>query len=399
MTSETSKQSPCSYFAKKICRSCSLLDQSYAQTLASKREKLISLFSDFPGVSPAKIHAWPEKVKEIFPFRNKAKMVVSGSVKNPCLGILDPQGRGIDLSDCPLYFPLTTRLMASLPTFIREQGLVPYDIFKRTGNLKHIIIHESHETGELMLRFVAKDKTLIPAIQAGQAALQARFPEIKVMSVNIQSEPKAIIEGPEEIFLTACSTLEHPLGNIALTIGPQSFFQTNSAVALELYQQVQTLVRELGVKTLCDLYCGVGGLAFFAAKVEKVEEVLGIEFSEASVHYAIKSRENLKIGKPMHFLQGDVEVLLQTHPLLRERPQLLRELILVNPPRAGLRENVRQFIREQAPQHILYSSCNPQTLKRDLNDWIDRYTIELIRPFDMFPFTEHLEVLVWMRKK
>lgn len=192
--------------------------------------------------------------------RNKAKMVVSGSVERPLLGMLQRDGSGVDLCDCPLYPDSFAAVFAALKAFIPRAGLTPYSVARRRGELKYLLLTESRFSGEMMLRFVLRSETKLAQLRQALPWLQAQLPALTVISVNIQPVHMAILEGEREIFLTSQQALSESFNGVPLYIRPQSFFQTNPAVAQALYAQARDWVQALGVTEMWDLFCGVGGL-------------------------------------------------------------------------------------------------------------------------------------------
>src|SRR3954452_5396465 len=244
----------CHHFDAGRCRSCSLLGLPYDVQLLDKQRQVETLLAghDVAWLPPV---ASPQLV-----FRNKAKMVVHGTVEEPTLGILNPAGGGVDLRDCPLH---TNGIRAALPVlagFVTAACLTPYDVPARRGELKHLLVTESPD-GELMVRFVLRSQEPVARIRKHLPALQADLPALAVASANLQPEHKAILEGDHEILLTDQATLTMRVADLRLHLRPQSFFQTNTPMAAELYELGRSWVREIAPGTAWDLYCGVGGFA------------------------------------------------------------------------------------------------------------------------------------------
>ena len=221
----------CHHYQKGDCRSCQWLEMPYEQQLAKKEEHLKQQLAKLDCDNLI----WhPPFYSSESAFRNKAKMVVSGAVERPILGILqdpnDPQS-AVDLCDCPLYPQRFAELFPILKDFIGRAGLVPYNVAKQKGELKYILLTESQHTKKLMLRFVLRSETKLPLIQREFAGLLEKLPQLEVVSVNIQPQHAAILEGEKEIFLTDQHTLSESFNGIPLFIRPQGFFQTNPLVA------------------------------------------------------------------------------------------------------------------------------------------------------------------------
>lgn len=381
----------CPHFEQQNCRSCHWLKQPYDQQLREKTAHLKGLLADL-DCSPLQ---WlPPFASAEQGFRNKAKMVVSGAVERPILGILNEQNQPVDLTDCGLYPPHFTKIFPILKDFIGRAGLVPYNIAKQKGELKYILLTESRFNGQLMLRFVLRSENKIPLIQRELAGLQAKLPQLKVITANIQPQHAAILEGEKEIFLTEQQVLEERFNQIPLFIRPQGFFQTNPQVAEGLYRTAQQWIADLPIQKLWDLFCGVGGFGLHCATAlaEKNPDVelIGIEISPSAIYSATLSAEKCGLKK-VRFQSLDAANFALSEA---EKP----DLVIVNPPRRGIGSALTDFLNKMQPQFILYSSCNALTMAKDLAE-LDNYALQKIQLFDMFPHTAHYEVLVLLVKK
>jgi 23S rRNA (uracil747-C5)-methyltransferase len=325
-----------------------------------------------------------------FGSRNKAKMVVGGNTAHPKLGLIDENLRVRDLTACPLLLPSMLPLLRVLRDGISRHGLKPYAVPERTGELKFCILRQSESTKETMLRFVAKSRQDEAGYRKLASELQKQFPELKVVTLNVQPIHQAILEGPEEYVLSEKSVIQEQMGDVRLFISPQSFTQVTSNVALKLYQTVAKIAAAKTARKVLDVYCGGGAFSLFLAS--QAESVLGIERSKQAVGDAILSAELNKFANTS-FIATDVEAWLQT------QPDLQFDFVVVNPPRRGLEAGLRKYLVNLGAATIVYSSCNPETLARDLKDLGVVYEIERIEPFDMFPLTDHVETLVTLKRR
>ncbi|MDV5168514.1 23S rRNA (uracil(747)-C(5))-methyltransferase RlmC [Photobacterium rosenbergii] len=368
----------CSHFDQQRCQSCSLSGMPYPQQIQQKDEKLKQLLST---VMPQQ---WLSVVpSEETGCRNKAKMVVLGAAHQPVLGIEGADNQPVSLCDCPLYPEEMQALLAYLQAWIRIAGIPPYNKVKKKGELKYILLTRSECEGEYMLRFVLRSRDALSRIEANLAKLQADWPQVKVVSVNLQPIHMARLEGEEEIFLTDAQHLVEQFNGVPLVIRPKSFFQTNPKVAEQLYATAREWVRELAPSSMWDLFCGVGGFALHCAN--DVERVVGIEIEPEAIASAKFSAVKLGINN----LEFDALDSAQ----FSQRQGRAPELVLVNPPRRGLGQALTEQLTILAPKYIIYSSCNPESLKQDLQA-LQMYEVQRLQWFDMFPHTEHAEVMV-----
>lgn len=412
----------CQLHDASLCRSCPNLDLPLAQQLQLKQSAVQATLA-----GQVETAAWLEPFASApSHFRNKAKLAVSGTTHAPVLGLVDRFDNGTDLTSCPLHVNEIKAALAPLTRAITHMGLQPYSIVKRRGELKHVLITAS-ANGQLMVRFVLRSTAQLPAIRKGAPRLQSELPGLRVLSVNIQPRPAAILEGEREIILSQDSTLDMPLylpelgadgvvvnnkkSVLPLVLPPQSFFQTNSDVAAGLYAQARAWARDYAggqagaltgepgagrahsdatqsSRSIWDLYCGVGGFAL--ALAQPGAQVLGVEVSAPAIDGARAAAAQLSLTSPqVRFEAGDASVLDASGQVYgHDKPDLL----VVNPPRRGIGE-LAASIEDSGIQRVLYSSCNPASLTKDL-EVMSSYRVRRARLFDMFPHTNHAEVLV-----
>ncbi len=367
----------CALYDAGRCRSCQWIDRPVPQQLAAKMVSLRSLLDGLPVAEWCAPVDGPEQE-----FRNKAKMVVSGSVEKPLLGMLHRDGSPEDLTDCPLYPASFYPVFAALKPFIARAGLTPYNVARKRGELKYLLLTESQLDGGLMLRFVLRSEAKLDQLRAALPALQAELPQLKVISVNIQPVHMAIMEGEQEIWLTDQRALAERFNGVPLWIRPQSFFQTNPSVAASLYATARDWVRALPVQHMWDLFCGVGGFGLHCATPEMT--LTGIEIAPEAIACAKQSAEELGLHN-VHFQALDSTAFATGQGAVPD-------LVLVNPPRRGIGKPLCDYLSAMAPQWIIYSSCNAETMAKDIRE-LPGYRIERVQLFDMFPHTAHYEVL------
>ena len=408
------------------CRSCPHQDLPLADQLARKQARVTSVFARARvdgGAWLAPVASAPSR------FRNKAKMVICGTASAPVLGIPGPDGRGVDLRRCPLHLREIERALPVLARTVARLRLRPYDVAARRGELKHVLVTASPD-GDLMVRWVLRSDRHEAALRAELPRLREELGTLAVMSVNLQPVHQAIIEGEEERILTDDSPdgdrllMRLRLGDdgarradagrtgrtgrggrggpgatgagrpgpngrsreLPLLLPTRSFFQTNTAVAEALYTTAAAWAADLGEGAeVWDLFCGVGGFALALAGGGR--RVLGVEVSAPAIAGARRAAAlmGLSAGR-VRFEAGDARVL---DPGRGAAPDLL----VVNPPRRGIGAELAGRIEASGVRRVLYSSCNPQSLARDLGA-MPSLGARRARLFDMFPHTDHAEVLV-----
>ena len=242
-----------------------------------------------------------------------------------------------------------------------------------------------------MCRFVLRSTQAIADIQHYLPALMAALPNLEVVSVNIQPLPAAIVEGEQEILLTEQKVLTHWLNELPLYCHPRSFFQTNSQVAAQLYAQAQSWIADSQPSQLWDLFCGVGGFALHAAQVMQ-GKVTGIEINADAIESAQRSAQHLGLSDRLQFRA------LTADDFAHTATDAAADCIIVNPPRRGIGAHLCQFLNDSTATQLIYSSCNPESLAEDLKR-LHQFKPIQARVFDMFPHTQHAEVLVLLVRR
>ncbi|WP_084128978.1 23S rRNA (uracil(747)-C(5))-methyltransferase RlmC [Demequina sp. NBRC 110055] len=379
----------CDYWDAGVCRSCTLIETPYARQLADKQTHVETLLAPL-----APDLAWLSPVGSAESgFRTKAKMVVAGTTDAPTLGILDAAGHGTDLQHCGLYPEPLAAAFPVLADFVTRARLEPYSVPHRRGELKHILVTLAPDD-RLMVRFVMRSTEAHTRLVKHLPWLREALPSLHVATLNVLPEHKAVTEGEREIVLTDADTLPITLGAVPLHLGPRSFFQTNTEVAMRLYAQVADWVNEVAPATLWDLYCGVGGLALHS--LARGRTVTGVEISDAAIDAArLSAAQMAQAG----VVGADRVTFVAADAVAWAGEQASRpEAVVVNPPRRGLGSELTAWLESSGTDAIIYSSCNPATLARDMAD-MPSYVARTARLFDMFPHTGHGEVAVLMTRR
>ena len=290
--------------------------------------------------------------------------------------------------DCSTMRPQFDPILLNEP--VPVNGRIHKSVLDKPGfgvELKYILLTESQSDGGMMLRFVLRSETKLAQLRKALPWLQEQLPQLKVITVNIQPVHMAIMEGETEIYLTEQQALAERFNDVPLWVRPQSFFQTNPAVASQLYATARDWVRQLPVKHMWDLFCGVGGFGLHCATPDM--QLTGIEIAPEAIACAKQSAAELGLTR----LQFQALDSTQFATAQGEVP----ELVLVNPPRRGIGKPLCDYLSTMAPRFIIYSSCNAQTMAKDIRE-LPGYRIERVQLFDMFPHTAHYEVLTLLVK-
>ena len=376
----------CGYFERGECRSCALIETPYGQQITDKESWCRETLAE------AAPRIWlPTFAGGARDFRNRAKLAVGGSARHVTLGILDQEFHGVDLRDCGIQAPALRAVIPVLAAFLDGTGLEPYDVSARRGELKFVHVTAA-PSGELMIRFVVRTQHGLDVLRSRKESFFELVPDASVVSVNLLPEHKAVLEGSREEMLRG-ESLRMNLDRVDLHLRPQSFFQTNTAVAVGLYNQVSEWVDAVEASNLWDLYCGVGGFALYCAGPSR--RGTGVEVSEQAIESAKVSAAEL--GIDARFLAGDATEFAEENLAAStgvERP----DCVIVNPPRRGIGARLSAALENSGVEHIVYSSCNPVSLAKDLAR-MPAYEVAQARIFDMFPHTKHLEVAVLLQRR
>lgn len=370
------EQLSCPAYLEKRCASCtSLADPSQLYL-----KKFLLLQNSLNLAFPDAQYLEPELLPNPFSSRAKAKLQIGGTVSNPQIGLDRRQGEKFYISplmDCPLHTPAINPALSEIPELISKYCLTPYSIEQRTGELKGVIVLET--SSGIGVRFISRSRELEANYKDAAANLVANNPNIKSVSLNIQPIPHQIVEGEEEHLLVGEAFLKHDYGDFFVHLPPLSFVQVTPFIAAALYQTARTWLSDRTERSTLDLFCGAGGFLLSVAAQTKIGR--GIELREDAVKCA-NDAAALQGYSHLSFIQGDLSKLSITDKF---------DTVIVNPPRRGLGKELIDSLCEMKPKQILYSSCNAETLISDIE--LLGYTAKKFKAFDMFPLTNHLEVL------
>lgn len=381
-----------------VCGGCSLQTLEYAEQLAAKATQVRDLLARIAGLTvpePTPPLASPRVVR----YRNKMEFTFAPRAwhaagpplepaPGPALGLHVP-GRFdavFDLEACVLASESAVAACLETQTFARELGLEAYRSREDTGLLRHLILREGANTGEVLVALVVREDD--ERLTALGPRLAARI-EGLVGLVSIVNDRKATVaRGERERLLWGRNYFTERLGSLDFRLQAQSFFQTNTLGAESLVSVLKKLLAGRRGGRLLDLYCGAGALGLLLA--DQFEEVIGVEQIESAVQDAESNSTRNGITHA-RFLRADVETWLQGD----EAAALLPCGVIVDPPRAGLHPKALQALRRFRPPWIAYVSCNPSTLARDAAGLIEEgYVAEQLQIIDLFPHTAHVESVV-----
>lgn len=375
------------------CGGCDLRHMTYENTLELKRKSVQNLI-DKGLENDIKVEL-TIGMKNPYNYRNKAQYPVGVDKNgNPAIGVFAQRTHTIiPIENCMIQTEISQKIAKTILEFIKEKNISIYNEEKQTGLIRHIVIKVGMKTKQVMCILVVNEKGNKPGIQQKEyenelvKLLHNKYPEIKTIVKNINNKNTNVILGQENITLYGTGYIEDKLGEYTFKISPMSFYQVNPVQAEVLYNTAVEAANLDEKDILFDLYCGIGTIGIFASKF--VNKVYGIEIVPQAIEDA---KENAKINNinNIEFMVGDVEFAFDE---LINKNKIIPTAVIVDPPRKGLDEKTIQNILKIKPDKLVYISCNPATMVRDLAKLENAYEIRKIQPVDLFPFTKHCEVV------
>jgi 23S rRNA (uracil1939-C5)-methyltransferase len=380
---------PCAHYP--ACGGCRFQDLAYDAQLAAKERWVADSLQRLAGLADAPLDAIVPAASQ-FHYRNKMEYSFTQLADGPTLG-LHKAGRWdevLEVETCWLTSDLGNAIRNLVREWAREERLAAYDQETHEGYLRHLVVREGRNTGQALVQLVTSRgerfdrERLIEVLTA--------LPEVRSIQWSVNPGVAEVTNLPAEV-LWGDDAIEEEIGGLRFRVRPNAFLQTNTEMAEQLYAIAREFARLEGGETVYDLYCGIGTIGLSMAP--SALTVWGIEISEESVACAIENQELNGIGNAAFFAGNVGEVLRD----LRDRAGD-PDVVVVDPPRAGLAGKALKRLGETEAPRIVYVSCNPTTLAGDLKRLRDDYGYALVRarPVDMFPHTPHVECVALLER-
>ncbi len=402
--SELRVEPMCQHFG--TCGGCKWQHLPYDYQLRCKQQQVVDALEriakvPLPAISPIlgskKTTHYRNKLE--FTFSNKCwltpEQMRSGEEfpNRNALGFHIPGGfdKVLNIENCWLQDDISNRLRLFLRDYAQQRGYTFYDIRNNVGLMRTIMIRTA-STGELMLVVVFGEDNEA-AIADVMGAVKEQFPQITSLMYVVNLKVNDSLTDQEFILYSGRDYIEEEMEGLKFSVGPKSFYQTNSEQAYELYKVARNFAGLTGKELVYDLYTGTGTIANFVAR--QAREVIGIEYvpeaiEDAKLNSRINGIENTK------FFAGDMKDVLTGEFVAYHG---IPDVMIVDPPRAGMHEDVVRVILNAEPQRIVYVSCNPATQARDIALLDKKYRVEAVQPVDMFPHTHHVENVALLVRK
>jgi len=382
----------CSHFG--LCGGCKFQSLKYEHQLKYKekqvKESLIHIGGfENPCVLPI------IGSDKLFFYRNKMEFSFGKNEKGELVLGLHPDGQYeevFDLKGCFLQSSTSNHIVTFVKEFCKSKNLSVYDLKAHRGFLRYLAVREGKNTKEVMVNIITHKGDFPCALELCQK-LKDRFPQIESIVQNINTKLANIALGEQERVLLGERTITEKLYDFSFKISANSFFQTNTYQAEKLFERVLSLVDLKGDEKVLDLYSGTGTISIFLST--KAKNILGVESSKEAVEDAKLNSETNQV-RNCKFILGEAKEILAN--FIQEKRFF--EVVVVDPPRAGLHPKVVKYLVGLKPQKIVYVSCNPATLARDLKLLCEGdYSLEEVLPIDMFPHTYHVESVAKLSRK
>lgn len=375
----------------KRCGGCSLQHMTYPKQLEFKHRVVkdnlerIGGFKDIP-VNPVIGMETPMY------YRNKAQYPVGMGEKGAVAGFYAKRTHEIVNTDnCSIQDTASETIRNAVMDKVKEYNLSPYDESTGSGLLRHIITRVAHSTGDIMVVLVVTSEK-IPHLDMLIKHILKANPNVKSIVLNLNTRRDNVILGDKLIKVYGADSLIDTLGPFQFYISPLSFYQVNPIQTVVLYEKAVEFAALTGNETVYDLYCGIGTISLFLAKQAK--QVIGVEVVDEAVQSARKNAE-LNGIENAEFHTGLAEEVV---PQLYQQGKTA-DVVVVDPPRKGCDQKLLETMVKMQPDRIVYVSCNPSTLARDLKYLGENgYSIKAVQPVDMFPWSEHVEVIILLQR-
>ena len=395
------------------CGGCSLQHMSYPAQLAWKRTRVADALARLGGVTGADALVMPViGMENPMEYRHKVAM----PVRRAGIGFYARESHDVvAFSECRIQHPAGLAVREAVSAWMAREGVPAYDDRTRSGLLRHIVVRTSRSTGEVQVVLVlssreladASGQALLPGLdrlaEELEAGLAAAGVSLAGLTLNSQPLPGGLILGESWLCVHGQEDIEETMDGLSFRLSPASFFQVNPEQAAILYRIAADWAAGDGSETVYDLYSGTGTIACFLAR--RAGRVIGIESEPAAVMDARANAERNGLADKVTFVEGKVEDVLAA--VIKARAEEQADIIagsdkttvVMDPPRRGCDAALLRVLVDMQPNSIVYVSCDPSTLARDVRKLADGgYRVVRVQPVDMFPWTEHVESVVLMSR-
>ena len=379
---------PCPHYKK--CGGCQLQNMTYDQQLEHKQKTEVRLLGKFGHVEPIIGMRYP------YNYRNKVQAAFGTARGGKIISGVYQSGshRIVPVDSCMIEDRTADKIIVTIRQMLQSFKITTYNEDTERGFLRHVLVKRGFKTNQVMVVLV----TAVPAFPSKKnfiRVLLEKHPEITTIVQNINSADTNLVLGQRQVVLYGNGYIEDELCSCRFRISPRSFYQINPVQTEVLYNKAMEYAALTGSERVLDAYCGIGTIGLVAAK-RGAGEVIGVELNPDAVRDA-KNNARLNEQNNIRFFTGDAGDFM--HAMAQEGEKC--DVVFMDPPRAGSSEEFLSSVNILGPEKIVYISCNPETLARDLHylTATTEYRVKAIQPVDMFPHTNHIETVVLLCRK
>lgn len=371
----------------KDCGGCNYKQDSYENELKRKQQLVNDLLKSYCKVEPIIAMDKPDN------YRNKVHVVFDHDKKgNPISGVYQERThRVIPIERCRIHNKKADGIIASIRGMLKSFKIKTYDEDSGYGLLRHVLIRTGYNTGEILVVLILSS-IILPSKNNFVKALLKEHPEISTIVINVNDKKTSMVLGDKEQVIYGKGYITDKLCGKTFKISPKSFYQVNPVQTEALYNTAIEYAGLTGKETVIDAYCGIGTIGLVAA--EHAKEVIGVELNKDAVKDAISNAKLNEVSN-IFFYNADAGEFMSQLAVDKKSA----DVVFLDPPRAGSTENFLDALASLKPAKVVYVSCNPVTLERDLKYLTKKgYKAIKAKPVDMFPWTEHVECVVLLSK-
>ncbi|WP_052609106.1 23S rRNA (uracil(1939)-C(5))-methyltransferase RlmD [Candidatus Izimaplasma bacterium HR1] len=380
----------CEHFGE--CGGCQIQHIAYDEQLSLKEEMLIQTLERFAGLDRTKY-----KINDMIGmknpkyYRHKSQMPVRNSKYGLTTGLYKLNSNElVPITHCPIHAENINLITQPIIEILDKYEIFAFDSSTMRGLLRNIVIRESHQNGEIQVTLVI---TIYNRALQDVAREIIKIPNVVSVGISKNKDAKNVeVFGEEVEILVGKNSITEGIGDIRYDLKPKAFYQLNPSQAIKLYKHIKSHLDFEKDRIIIDAYCGAGAISMYLAPF--VEKVYGIDVSEESIYSALHNKKANKFENTS-FFKGEVANIL---PRIYDN-KITPDVIVFDPPRSGIDDKTLDLLNRKPVSKIIYVSCNPSTLAKNIKQLSSKYNVGSITPFDMFPHTSHIETVVVLTKK
>lgn len=390
-TSPYRVQPPCPVYEE--CGGCQLQHLRYDQQLKEKRDIVIQAMERHTKLPIESLNIKETiGMEDPWNYRNKSQFQVGKKDEKVLAGLYGMNTHKlVHIDHCAVQHPKTTKATGKVRKILEKLNVPIYNERTKKGIVRTIVTRVGIQTGELQIVLITTKKDL-PHKDQIVAEIKKRMPEVKSIVQNINGEKTSLIFGKETIALDGKEYIQETLGDLSFELSARTFFQLNPEQTTKLYDEVKKATALTGKEKVVDAYCGVGTIGLWIA--DKAAEIRGMDVIRESIDDAKKNAARHGI-KHAQYVTGKAEDVFPKWAKEGWKP----DVVIVDPPRTGLDAGLLKSLLKSQPKKIVYVSCNPSTLAKDIALLSSKYKVEYMQPVDMFPQTAHVETVALLELK